>query len=143
MSDATGALLLDTCALIWLVNGDPLDRMAMEAIEQAALSDGLFVSPVAAWEIGLLSRPHSSRAVLFLPDPKAWFAQAMTSVGLRPAPLTPDIDIDASHLPGDLHGDPADRMIIATARHRALPVVTRDKKIIAYAGTGHLTVLPC
>ena len=52
---------------------------------------------------GPSARPRSC-AAQFLPDPKAWFARVMAGPGIRPAPFTPDIAIDASHLPGDVHG---------------------------------------
>ena len=51
------AVLLDTCAVIWLANGDPMTTSATVAILHAGLADGVFVSPVSAWEVGLLSRP--------------------------------------------------------------------------------------
>ena len=138
------ALLLDTCAVIWLANGEPLAIDAAEAIVQAGLSAGVFVSPVSAWEIGLLSSPRGNRpAMQFLPDPKTWFAKVMAGPAIRAAPFTPDIAIDASCLPGNLHADPADRLLIATARHLGMPLVTRDVKIIAYAGQGLIQVLPC
>jgi PIN domain nuclease of toxin-antitoxin system len=57
--------------------------------------------------------------------------------------MTPDIAIDSSFLPGNLHGDPGDRLIVATARHLEAPVVTRDRNIIAYARAGHVRVIPC
>jgi len=63
--------------------------------------------------------------------------------GIREVAFSPDIAIDASYLPGDLHGDPADRMIIATARHLGLPIVTRDSRIIAYAEAGFVGVIAC
>jgi PIN domain nuclease of toxin-antitoxin system len=67
----------------------------------------------------------------------------MAGPGIREAPFHPDIAIDSSWLPGEVHGDPADRLIIATARHLGLPVVTRDRKIIAYAEDGEVAVIPC
>jgi len=79
---APPAVLLDTCAVIWLANGDPLAAGAVAAI-------------------------------------------------------------DASGLPGELHGDPGDRLIIATARHLGLPIVTRDSRIIAYAGIWFVTAIKC
>ena len=144
MTDAADALLLDTCAVIWLANGDPLPAQVVAAIRRAALRGGVHVSPVSAWEIGMLANPRGSRpAQRFLPDPKTWFARLMTGPGIRMAALTPDIAVDASQLPGDLHGDPADRVLAATARHLGVPLVTRDAKLIAYAGQGHLQVLAC
>jgi PIN domain nuclease of toxin-antitoxin system len=139
------AVLLDTCAVIWLANGDPLVPQAAAEIVHAGLHGGVFVSPIAAWEIGMLSKPRPGRAgvVRFLPDPAAWFARFMAGAGIKQAAFTPDIAIAASWLPGELHGDPVDRLLIATARHLGLPIVTRDRKIIAYAATGEVAVVAC
>ena len=139
------AVLLDTCAVIWLANGDPLAPEAAAGIVRAGLHGGVFVSPISAWEIGMLSKPRPGRAevVRFLPDPVAWFARFMAGAGIKPAAFTPDIAIAASWLPGELHGDPADRLLIATARHLGLPIVTRDRKIIAYAAAGEVSVIAC
>jgi PIN domain nuclease of toxin-antitoxin system len=139
------AVLLDTCAVIWLANGEPLDPNALTAILHAGPHGGIFVSPISAWEIGMLSRTRSGRpaALRFMPDPRTWFARFMAGPGIRNAPFNPDIAIASSWLPGTVHGDPADRLIIATARHLGLPVVTRDRKIIAYGQAGELTVIAC
>jgi len=139
------ALLLDTCALIWLANGDPLTKTATEAIDHAGRADRVFVSPISGWEIGLLSKPRARRsaALRFSPDPKTWFAKALAGPGISEARLTSEIAIDASFLPGELHGDPGDRLIIATARHFGLPIVTRDRRIIDYADAGHVEVIRC
>lgn len=138
------AVLLDTCAAIWLANGE-LSAPVVAIIVAAGLSDGIFISPVSAWEIGMLSEPRSqcATAPIFLPDPKAWFARLMSGPGIKAAALTPDIAIDASYLPGDIHGDPGDRLLISTARHRQIPIVTRDSKIMAYAAAGHVDVIAC
>jgi PIN domain nuclease of toxin-antitoxin system len=139
------AVLLDICAVIWLANGDPLAGPAAAAIVHAGMAEGVFISPISAWEIGLLSRPGAQRGseLRFLPDPKTWFARVMAGPGIKEAPLTPAIAIDASYLPGELHGDPGDRLIAATARHLGIPVVTRDRRIVACAGNGHVRVIPC
>lgn len=137
-------LLLDTCALIWLINRTPIQPPALEEIERAARDDVLVVSTASAWEVGLLSRRIGrSDGLQFTPDPKTWFVRALTAPGLRLAPLTPDISIDASHLPGELHGDPADRLIIATARHLGAAIVTRDRKILDYAAAGFVGAIAC
>lgn len=145
MTTETAAVLLDTCAVIWLANGDRLRQQAMDAIVAAGLSGGILVSPVSAWEVGLLARPRGRPGVplQFLPDPKAWFARVMAGPGIRPAPFTPDIAIDASQLPGEVHGDPVDRMIVATARQLGVPVITRDARILAYARRGHVAAIRC
>ena len=144
MVNLASGVLLDTCAVIWLANGDPLPAQATEAIMLAAMSAHVFVSPISAWEVGMLSNPRGARPALrFLPDPKAWFAKVMMGPAICEAALTPGIAVDASHLPGNLHGDPADRLLIATARHLGIPIVTRDTKIVAYGEQGHVQVVPC
>ena len=142
---APAAVLLDTCAVIWLANADAMAESAIEAIFHAGRAEGIFVSPISAWEIGLLSRPSARRssAVQFLPNPKTWFDRLLAGPGIRTAPFTPEIAIDASFLPGGAHGDPGDRLMIATARWLGIPVVTRDRQIIAYAAAGHLQVIGC
>jgi len=142
-ADRPAALLLDTCAVVWLAAGEPLSGAAGDQIVHAAMSDGVFVSPITAWEIGLLSRPKAGRALTFLPDPATWFARFMSGPGIKPAAFNADIAIAASLLPEPWHGDPADRLLIATARHVGLPIVTRDSKILAYGGLGNVAVLPC
>lgn len=136
--------LLDTCAFLWLMTEAPMRTESLSAIRLAAEAGALLVSPVTAWEIGLLARPRKQGASLrFLPDAKSWFNRVMTAPGVRLAAFTPDMAIDASGLPGPLYDDPADRMIISTARHLGIPVVTRDRRIIAYARAGHVEVIPC
>ncbi len=139
------AVLLDTCALLWLANGDPMHHWARDAIIHAGLADGVYVSVASAWEIGMLSKPKPGRDAVFqfLPDPATWFARAMAGPGIKEASLTPAIAIAASYLPEGLHGDLGDRLIVATARHLGLPVVTRDRRIIDYAQSGFVGCVRC
>ena len=139
------ALLLDTCALIWIAQDATLDPDAKAMIREAAVRRTLFVSPASAWEIGLLSRPRAGRAPdpVFSPDPKIWFNVFMARRAVKLAALTPEIAIDSSHLPGALHGDPADRLIIATARDLGAAIVTRDRKILDYAQAGYVEAVAC
>jgi PIN domain nuclease of toxin-antitoxin system len=129
--------------VIFIANGDAIAQSAIAAMSEARAADGLLVSPVSAWEIGLLSRPDRPATIRFLPDPKTWFARFLAAPGVRETSLTPDIAIDSSHLPGPLHGDPADRLLIATARHLGVPIVTRDRHILDYAAHGHVRVVAC
>ena len=57
--------------------------------------------------------------------------------------ITPEIAIDSSLLPGPLHNDPADRLIIATARHLGAAIVTRDRRMFDYAEAGFVDILRC
>ncbi|MDQ2860017.1 MAG: PIN domain-containing protein [Pseudomonadota bacterium] len=63
--------------------------------------------------------------------------------GTRAAPFTAEIAIAASLLPEPLHSDPADRLLIATAREMNLPILTRDRKIIDYADAGRVAIIVC
>lgn len=139
------AVLLDTCAVIWLANGDPMAPDALAAIDHAARHGGVFVSPVSAWEVGMLSRPKPGRAaaVSFLPDVQTWFSRVMGAPGVKEAKLTARIAIGASYLPGEFHGDPGDRLIVATARELGVPVVTRDRSVLQYSTHQHATAFPC
>lgn len=57
--------------------------------------------------------------------------------------LAPRMAVEASYLPGNFHGDPADRMLVASARVGRLILATRDAKILKYGKQGHVGVLPC
>ena len=134
-------LLLDTCAALWISESAALSREAVEALDQAS-DEGrpIFVSPITAWEVGLLT----ARNRLTLPIlPQAWFTRLMKAPGLRLAELPPAVLLDSSFLPGRPPKDPADRIIIATAREFDLTVVTRDRLILAYAEAGHVRALAC
>lgn len=86
MSAGADGLLLDTCALVWLANREPLRQAARRAILDAQVAGALHVSVVSAWEVGLLARKGRLE---FRPDPSAWFARALGMRGARLAPLLP------------------------------------------------------
>ena len=136
------AVLFDTCALIWFIQAK-LTRSVLEALQHAVDADGLFVSPVSAWEIGLINRPRRGGEPQFLPDPHTWFSNLVGRPEIREAPLTWSAALGASLLPEPLHGDPADRLLIATAREMNAALATGDERILAYAEAGHVQVLPC
>lgn len=135
-------LLLDTCALIWLANGEPLAVGARLKIDAAASRGELFVSAVSAWEIGLVAAKYKRRQV-FLPTPQAYFHLAVTRPGIRVIPFSADAALLSSTLPGTIHADPADRMLVATAREMGASIVTRDRKILDYGRLGHVAVIAC
>jgi PIN domain nuclease of toxin-antitoxin system len=138
------AVVLDTCAAIWLGNGETMRPEALVAIEEAAVADGVFVSAVTAWEIGLLSRARGKRpAIAFVPDVETWLRDLLALSGVRQTAVTMALALDASLLPGNPHNDPADRLIIATARGLRLPLVTRDAALLAYAGAGFVAAIRC
>jgi len=70
-----------------------------------------------------------------------WVQNAITAPGLNTVDLFPEISIDSTHLPGTFHGDPADRIIVATARYLRCPLLTADSKILEYSKDGYLTTI--
>jgi len=126
---------------LWAGNGDPLSDLAVDAIDAAHdAREPLAISAISAWEIGLLV----SRNRLSLPQPVPdWFAAFVKGSRCKVEHLDTDILVSSSFLPGDPPKDPADRMVIATARHTGRMIVTRDRRILGYAEDGHVKAIPC
>jgi PIN domain nuclease of toxin-antitoxin system len=133
-------LLLDTCALLWMVNRDPLLPEALKSMKRAAASGEIYLSPVSAWEIGLLVKRGRLQLDIAV---ETYVHKAFSLPGVRIAQLTPEIAVRSSHLPGELHDDPADRMLVSTALVMGLRLVTRDKRLLDYGAQGLLAVMPC
>jgi PIN domain nuclease of toxin-antitoxin system len=72
---------------------------------------------------------------------QTWIGDALSKPGISVAPLTPEIAIESVHLPGDFHGDPADRMLIATARVLGATLLTKDRRVIQYSRLRHVRAL--
>jgi PIN domain nuclease of toxin-antitoxin system len=135
------ALLLDTCATIWLTQDEAIAAAALEAIDDAAKGGTpVFVSPMTAWEIGLLNA--RGRLAMSM-TPETWFDALLDVPGIALAELTPKILVASSFLPGEPPRDPADRIIAATARALRLQLVTRDHLLLDYAKQGHIQALAC
>ncbi len=122
-------ILLDTHIWVWWVHGgDQLTPVQREAIT-ANETDVIGISVISCWEIAKLVEYRR----LQLPNNlEAWFAQAFDYPGVQLFALTPEIAIESTRLPGEFHRDPADQIIVATARFYGSPLVTSDEKIIRY-----------
>lgn len=113
---------------------------AQAEIAAAGMADRLYVSAVSAWEIGVLGR---KRGYAFDPDSAAWLDRVLARSRIRLTHLTARQAVASSLLPGELHDDPADRLLAATARDLDATLVTRDGRLLAYAAAGYLEVLAC
>jgi PIN domain nuclease of toxin-antitoxin system len=134
-------LLLDTHTAIWLVRNEPIAREAEEMINAVHEADGaLLVSPITAWEVGLLV---SLKRIDLLATPQRWFARLLSIPNVQLTELSPEILIAASFLPGKPPRDPADRILLATARELAATLVTRDRLLLAYAEEGNVSAVGC
>jgi PIN domain nuclease of toxin-antitoxin system len=132
-------ILLDTQALVWLMEANPrLGLSARARIERERAGDGAMVAAISVWEAAMLV----DKGKLVLSRPVAsWFEVVLATPGFRLAEMTVAIGADAGALPGDIHGDPADRLIIATARALGCPLLTTDRQILVYAEAGYLQAI--
>ncbi len=138
--DINELILLDTHACIWLTIGDERlkSSKAIIPIERADKLSNLRVSAISVWEVGML---EAKGRISFSMDCLDWVKQALAAPGLSLVPLTPEIAVASSRLPGIFHGDPADRIIVATAMKLGASLVTRDSKILEYSQSNPLHVI--
>lgn len=124
-------ILLDTHILVWWLSGqdDLLSDKARDAINAELLGGEILVSSISAWEIAVLVA--KGRLALTM-DVTTWLDTAAEIEVLRYVPVDNRVAVKSTELPGDFHKDPADRLIVATARQLAAPLVTADEKIRAY-----------
>ncbi|AOU98290.1 twitching motility protein PilT [Acidihalobacter yilgarnensis] len=124
-------IVLDTHALLWWVSGDKqLSTKAQKAIENEQRGNGqVIVSAITAWEIAMLA---SKGQLVLSKDVDDWLATVDAIEVVEFAPVTQELAVQSVRLPGDFHPDPADRMIVALARHLSASLVTADSKIRAY-----------
>lgn len=140
MTAAQPLLLLDTHVWLWFALGDAerLSVSARKPIEVAAHDGRLAVAAISIWEIGMLE--SKGRITLGMPCEK-WVAAALALPGLRLIGLEPEIAIASSRLPGEMHGDPADRIQAATARSSDAVLMTADERLVEYGRVGFMRVL--
>jgi PIN domain nuclease of toxin-antitoxin system len=110
------------------------------AIERACQLDRCYVSVISGWEISMLT--SKGRLDLGM-TPDRWIRESLTTPGLSLVPFPLDAAIESNFLPGPFHGDSADRMLVATARHMRTRLVTADGDILEYARLKHVNVLEC
>ena len=132
-------LLLDTHVWIWfMLANTELAVSGRQVINRAAASGQLRIAAISVWEAALLA----SRGRVALGRPLAqWITEAVSAPGLSIEPLLPQIAVEACSLPEVFHRDPADRLIVATARVANATLMTRDRRILDYAARGHLTAI--
>ena len=134
-------LLWDTCAAIWIYEKAKLAPAAVDAMARAH-REGVpsYISPITAWEIGMLTAKGRLQLLI---RPERWFANLFEVPGVALAPLSPDLLIASSYLPGKPPSDPTDRVMAATARELGATLITRDRALLAYGAQGHMSVVEC
>lgn len=120
-------ILLDTHVWIWWVHDDPMPRDLKELLEET--HEALAVSAISCWEIAKLIELGR----LDLPrDVGEWLELALEPSDVSLIPLTPEIAVESTQLPGDFHRDPADQIIVATSLVHGFSLATCDEKIRDY-----------
>jgi PIN domain nuclease of toxin-antitoxin system len=123
-------IVLDTHIWIWWVDGN--ERLTQDQHQQIQenQSGGLGVSVISCWEVAKLVELNRLELSCSVKD---WIEQALIYPGVRLLNLTPEIAIKSTQLPGSFHRDPADQIIVATARIWDCPILTADSKILNYS----------
>lgn len=129
-------IVLDTHVWIWWVHDDPLLPPDAAQVVASHESAGLGISAISCWEVAKLVEYNR----LALPLPVSdWIKQALSYPGIQLLDLTPEITIESTQLPQPFHKDPADQLIVATARIHGVPLATFDARI---RSRPHVEVLP-
>jgi PIN domain nuclease of toxin-antitoxin system len=139
-NDPRSEILLDTHVWVWLVDDkrEELGPITIRSLERASRAGALIVSVISVWEVAMLEAKGRVRLSLEIEE---WVEKALSVSGLLLTPLDPAIAIDSTRLPDWTEGDPADRILVATARRRGARLTTRDRPILAYGELGHVSVL--
>ena len=122
-------IVLDTQAWVWWT----IDPSQLSEVQRQAIADneedGIGVSVISCWEIAKLCEYGRLELPVELSE---WFDAALAYPGVSLLNLTPEIAIESTRLPDDFHRDPADQMIVATARLYGCALVTTDRQILRY-----------
>lgn len=122
-------IILDTHIWVWWVHGDEQLTVTQAEVITANETDIIGVSAISVWEIAKLVEYNRLELPCRLHN---WFYEALSYPGIRLIELTPEIAIESTKLPGEFHRDPADQIIVATARLYDSPLITSDSKILKY-----------
>lgn len=135
-------LLLDTHVWFWLMVGDEkLSKSFRDGVEKNIENESILISAISIWELGILVEKKRIELEMDCLD---WIEQALENRGMNLVPITPKIAIQSTRLPENVHGDPADKILIATAHEYNAVLVTHDQKILDY-GKGRFVYVydPC
>lgn len=118
-------IVLDTHVWFFWVN-DNIEELSKNAMESIQSAETLGVSIISCWEIAMLVAKERLKLSI---DIQLWINEALKYPGIKLLNITPDIAVLSTRLPGQFHGDPADRLIAATCMKHNVPLISKDKKI--------------
>jgi PIN domain nuclease of toxin-antitoxin system len=120
-------ILLDTHVwLWWLLGSDQLPTKQREGLDHLAARGALRLAAVSLWEARML---HAKRRLTLTRPFDIWIRDAAAANVVQILPLDVEVVIALDGLPASFHGDPADRLIVATSRVQKLPLATHDTRI--------------
>jgi PIN domain nuclease of toxin-antitoxin system len=122
-------ILLDTHTWIWSHSATKLLSDNVKILIKQTQTDQRAIASISIWEFAMMVTKGRINVKI---DPKRWLNNAIGNSGLQVIELTPEIAMESCNLPGDFHKDPADQIIVATARTHNLTLLTKDRKIIEY-----------
>jgi PIN domain nuclease of toxin-antitoxin system len=130
-------LLLDTHVWVWFAQQDSrlANRPVVGEIDAALRESRVGVSAISVWEVAMLD---AKGRVDLGPDCLGWLRDALALPGMSLLALSPEIAVESVRLPGGFHADPADRVIVATARVLGADLLTADAEILRYGQAGHV-----
>ena len=133
-------ILLDTHVILWsLLKPEELNKSIKQTIEEAQEQSQLFLSSISLWEIAMMK--NKKRINIY--EPLRDFLRAITNIdGLTVLDISADIAAESVILTDNFHGDPADRIIAATAITTGSVLLTRDNKILSWADHGNIIASP-
>ncbi|MBU1169583.1 MAG: type II toxin-antitoxin system VapC family toxin [Proteobacteria bacterium] len=121
-------MILDTCALLWIAEGESENRLSAQVLNHINKSPVVYVSAISGFEIGLKAKAGKLKLPV---TPAEWFDAVLNFHHLQHIDLSHSICLRATELP-KIHKDPCDRFIIATALTLDMPVVTSDSRFKEY-----------
>jgi PIN domain nuclease of toxin-antitoxin system len=138
-------VVLDTHALLWLVTQpETLHEDALVAIAAAQESGTLFVSPITAWELAIAVNKKANAPDIGNVAVRDWFRAAVAATSCKLVPIGSAVALEAATMIAVTgHKDPGDCYIIATARYKKAPVVSRDATIGKIAAGGYIDIIRC
>jgi PIN domain nuclease of toxin-antitoxin system len=122
-------ILLDTHTWIWSHSATKLLSDNVKKLIKKTLIDQRAIASISIWEFAMMVVKGRIRVKI---DPKLWLDNAIRNSGLKVIELSPEIALESCNLPGNFHKDPADQIIVATARIHNLTLLTKDRKILNY-----------
>jgi PIN domain nuclease of toxin-antitoxin system len=122
-------IVLDTHICVWWVHGDPALSADHSRLITGNETTGIGISAISCWEVAKLVQLGRLTLPISIDD---WFRNALAYPGVQLLELTPQIAVESTQLPGAFHKDPADQLIVATARVHGCELLTQDRRIRSY-----------